>query len=142
MNSSDSSFQRTIEARVLGELHLSHFATELSGCKFEFDGISESGDEIVEVYAGIDTLKPGQRKKIANDILKMVLYEKLIGKSIKKTIVVVDAKIEDSLSYEKHSSWLNRAIEIYGIQVKNANLSDQEREELIATKERQGKKFK
>ncbi len=140
MNNSDSTAQRTIEERILHDLGISHGNIELDGIKFNFDGIS--GDTIYEVYAGIDKLLSGQQHKISQDILKMVLYEKMIKKQISKVLIVIDNKIHDILSYEKHKSWKSRAIIEYGIEVRLVSITPEERLMLEKAKEAQGGKFK
>jgi len=140
MNSSNSAVQRYLEERILNDLGVLHGKIVLDGIKFEFDGMSEG--TIYEVYAGIDRLRSGQQHKISQDILKMVLYEKMVGRPIQKVIIVVDSKIADALSYEKHLSWKNRAIKEYGIEVRLAAITPEERLMLEKAKEDQGGKFK
>lgn len=133
MNSSDSTAQRTLEARILHDLGISHGNIELGGIKFNFDGMS--GDTVFEVYAGIDKLRVGQQQKISQDILKMVLYEKMVSKPITKVLIVIDQKIHDTLSYELHKSWKNRAIIEYGIEVRLVEITPEERLMLEEAKE-------
>ena len=140
MSGSDSKVQRQLEERILHDLGVSHGKVTIDGTKFDFDGISE--DTIYEVYAGIDRLRSGQQQKISQDILKMVLYERMVGRPIAKVLVVVDAKIQDTLSYEKHLSWKNRAIKEYGVEVRLVAITPEERLMLEKAKEDQGGKFK
>lgn len=140
MSGSDSKVQRQLEERILHDLGVSHGKVTIDGTKFDFDGISE--DTIYEVYAGIDRLRSGQQQKISQDVLKMVLYEKMVGRPIKKVIIVVDQRILDVLSYDSHRSWKNRAIIEYGIEVRLATISPKERQLLEEAKEAQGRKFK
>lgn len=140
MSGSDSKVQRQLEVRILHDLGISHGKVVLDGIKFEFDGMS--GDTIYEVYAGIDRLRSGQQQKISQDILKMVLYEKMVGRPIDKVLVVVDERILHTLSYEKHQSWKNRAIKEYGVEVRLVAITPEERLRLEKAKEDQGGKFK
>lgn len=140
MNNSDSNIQRQLEKRILDDLGVSHGKVTIDGTQFDFDGMSE--DTIYEVYAGIDKLRSGQQQKISQDVLKVVLYEKMVGRPIKKVIIVVDQKILDALSYDLHKSWKNRAIIEYGIEVRLASISPKERQLLEEAKEAQGRKFK
>lgn len=140
MNSSNSNVQRQLEKRILDDLGVSHGKVAIDGTQFDFDGMSE--DTIYEVYAGIDRLRSGQQQKISQDVLKMVLYEKMVGRPIVKVLIVVDDKIQDTLSYEKHQSWKNRAIKEYGIEVRLVAITCEERQMLEKAKEEQGGKFK
>lgn len=140
MSGSDSSVQRQLEKRILNDLGVSHGKVTLDGTQFDFDGLSE--DTVYEVYAGIDKLRSGQQQKISQDVLKMVLYENMVCRSIKKVIIVVDQKIHDALSYDLHKSWKNRAIMEYNIEVRLATISPEERRLLEEAKEAQGRKFK
>lgn len=140
MSGSDSKVQRKLEERILNTLGVAHGKVVIGGIKFDFDGF---GDGVVyEIYAGIDRLRSGQQQKISQDILKMVLYEKMVSKPIKKVLVVVDEAIRDTLLYEKHRSWKNRAIVEYGIEVKLISITPDERRILEIAKDEQGSKFK
>jgi len=101
---SDSTPQREVEDFVIKKLGLKQKEKPLviSEVSFEFDGVSDDECTVAEVYAGTGKLKSAQRFKISQDILKMVLYEKLTNKSIKKMIVVVDESIADELNFQKH----------------------------------------
>lgn len=140
MSESDSKVQRQLEERILNDLGVFHGKVVLDGIKFEFDGMSDN--TIYEVYAGIDRLRSGQQQKISQDILKMVLYEKMVSRPIAKVLVVVDEHIQDTLSYEKHQSWKNRAIKEYGVEVRLVAITPEERLRLEKAKEDQGGKFK
>jgi hypothetical protein len=140
MSGSDSKVQRQLEERILASLGISHGKVEINGIKFDFDGLADG--EVYEIYAGIDKLRSGQQQKISQDVLKMVLYEKMVGRPIKKVIIVVDQKIHDTLSHDLHKSWKNRAIIEYGIEVRLVTISPEERRLLEEAKEAQGKKFK
>lgn len=140
MSGSDSTTQRQLEERILKTLGVSHGKVIIDGTRFDFDGF---GDYIVyEIYAGIDRLRSGQQQKISQDVLKMVLYEKMVGKPVRKVIVVVDEAIRDTLLYEKHKSWKNRAIVEYGIEVRLVAITPDERRMLELAKDEQGSKFK
>jgi hypothetical protein len=140
MSGSDSKVQRQLEERILKTLSVSHGKIVIGDTKFDFDGFSDG--VVYEIYAGIDRLRSGQQQKISQDILKMVLYEKMVGKPIKKVFVVVDKAIRDTLLYENHRSWKNRAIVEYGIEVKLIAITPDERRMLEKAKDEQGSKFK
>ena len=140
MSGSNSTVQRQLEERILSTLGISHGKVAINDTSFDFDGLA--GDAVYEIYAGIERLRPGQQQKISQDILKMVLYEKMLGKPVRKVIVVVDKAIANSLSYEKHRSWKNRAIVEYGVEVRVFPISPEDRLMLEKAKEEQGRKFK
>ena len=140
MSGSDSKVQRQLEERILRTLSVSHGKVVIDGTKFDFDGFVDG--VVYEIYAGIDRLRSGQQQKISQDILKMVLYEKMVGKPIKKVLVVVDEAIRDTLLYEKHRSWKNRAIVEYGIEVRLITITPDERRMLEKAKDDQGSKLK
>ncbi|HUX21682.1 MAG TPA: hypothetical protein VMW69_10625 [Spirochaetia bacterium] len=140
MSGSDSKVQRQLEERILGTLGISHGKVVLGGTKFDFDGFANG--EVFEIYAGIEKLRSGQQQKISQDVLKMILYEKMLGTPVKKVIVVIDKEIHDSLSFAEHRSWKNRAIVEYGVEVRFVPISAEERLMLVNAKKEQGEKFK
>ncbi|MCF6271053.1 MAG: hypothetical protein L3J41_15175 [Melioribacteraceae bacterium] len=93
MKDSDSSVQRYIENIVLRKIGLESRKIKVEDVTFNFDGYSERNSIIAEIYSGIKTLKSAQRQKISQDILKMILYEKMVFKIFKKKIVVIDNDI-------------------------------------------------
>jgi hypothetical protein len=144
---SDSLVQRRIEAKVIQGLGLESQAIKVDGVEFQFDGVSASGDRLVEVYAGTGHLKSAQRMKISQDILKLVLFEKLMqaqtpGVTFKKQIAVVDPAIHQELSLQEHRSWKNMAFEAFGVEVILHELGSEDRQALVEAKERQGYRFK
>lgn len=141
MNDSDSSVQREVEEYVLHNKGLKPLeeSLKIDGVEFLFDGYSENA--VAEVYAGLDKLLAGQKRKIAQDILKMVLYEKLSGKKgLLKSIILVDHKIEQILN--EGNSWLSKAIEVYNIKIEVVKLPPEMYRELVKAKNRQGRKFR
>lgn len=64
----------------------------------EPDSYSEEHSIIGEVFAHIDRNKTGPKDKIANDILKIILFEKDRGRSFRKIIVVCDEEQEKTLT--------------------------------------------
>jgi len=102
---------------------------------FEFDFSIEDEKIIGEIYAGIEELKSGQRRKIATDILKMIYYEKLSESKIEKYIILVDDKIKVLL--ENGKSWLSKLIKSYCIILHVVQLDEKLMDELKSAKERQ-----
>ena len=69
-------------------------------CEFEFDLFNEDKKLICEVYAGIDNLNPGSRKKIIADCLKMIYAESILGIRCQKILVFIDENIKKQQALE------------------------------------------
>ena len=78
------------------------------------DFFSESEKIIGEIHSHIGRLKPAQQNKIARDVLKMILYDKIHGSSFQKYIVVCDLEEIKQLSGD---SFLSVAIREYEIKL-------------------------
>lgn len=139
---SDSSVQRNIEEDIAFFKKLIKSKILIEETTIEFDGISDDGNKIYEIYCGIETLKPGQFKKIAADILKMIFFEKLSGRKIEKHIIVVDKRIMDLLDSKKNRNWVSKVIEIYEIKLIYHELNNEQSEKLKNAKMRQSKNMK
>jgi hypothetical protein len=145
-SNSDSTKQREVEEIVLDmiskkySIELEQGIKEIKGFKFQIDVINEEKGFIGEIYAGIDEIKPGQKKKIATDILKLITIEKLLGKQCEKHIFLVSDKIADKLKSDK--SWLSKAVELYQINIELLVLEPEILKDLREAKEKQGSGFK
>jgi len=116
----DSNVQRQIEKIVFD-----HITIQL-GMQFESGvlNVNDSGFQVDffnkeekiygEIYAGIDSLKPGQIRKVGMDILKLLTIEKMIGEQIKKYVAFVDPTIERKF---KSSSWYSKSLDIFEIEI-------------------------
>ena len=89
---------------------------------------------IGEIFAHIGKPKKAQDNKIANDILKMLLLEKITGKQYRKIIVVCDELEEKKL---KGSSVLSESIRQFDIEIMYMQIDDQLRQEILNAQERQ-----
>ena len=89
---------------------------------------------IGEIFAHIGKPKKAQDNKIANDILKMLLFEKVSGKQYKKYIVVCDEMEKKKLS---GSSALSECIRQFGIKILYIQIDEELRHELLTAQERQ-----
>ena len=98
------------------------------------DFYSEPLRIVGEVFAHIGTPKRGQHNKIANDILKMLLLEKMKGHTYRKIIVVCDETEENSLLGK---SSLAECIRQFGIEIKRVVLDDDTRSRILRAQERQ-----
>lgn len=95
-----------------------------------------SGKELVigEIFAHIGEPKKAQGNKIANDILKMILLEKISGKKYRKIIAVCD---ETELKKLKGKSVLSESIRQFGIELLCVDVSDELRLKIVKAQERQ-----
>ena len=89
---------------------------------------------IGEIFAHIGKPKKAQDNKIANDILKMLLLEKIAGKHYRKIIVVCDELEEKKL---KGFSALSESIRQFGLEILYIEIDEQLRQEIINAQERQ-----
>ena len=95
-HASDSAKQREIEREVLAALSLelgvsipSPLPPQLATLKL--DGyVSGPVPVLVEVFAHVGPSKGGQRHKIAHDMTKLLLAEKLLGVPCRELIAVID----------------------------------------------------
>lgn len=98
------------------------------------DFYSKEKGIIGEIFSHIGTPKKAQDNKVANDILKMLLLEKLEGRTYRKILVACD---ENEIKKLKGSSVLAECIRQFGIEVKMIEIDPDLRETLIAAQKRQ-----
>ena len=98
------------------------------------DFYSKADGIIGEIYAHIGKPKKAQDNKIANDILKMLLLEKIEGKIYRKINVVCD---EDEIKKLKGTSVLAKCIRQFDIEVKMIEIETDLRDTLIEAQKRQ-----
>jgi hypothetical protein len=79
--------------------------------KYNVDLCSECGKLYVEVYSGLNVLKPGQNAKIARDVLKLSM---IMDSEADKFIAVIDPKIKAIL---EGNTWLHSAMDKYKVKV-------------------------
>lgn len=136
---SDSSEQRAIEAEVLAafsnELGVSVTSTappQLSMLKL--DGYASGPPPVlVEVFAHVGPSKGGQRHKIAHDMTKLLLAEKLLGVPCRKVIAVIDKAAVSHLS----RGWNHEFAEHFGIEVRVVPGFENRHEAMLAVQARQ-----
>jgi hypothetical protein len=128
----DSSTQQEIEKYLFNKL------PEELGVKFEHnptiylneektvyiepDFYSKEERKVGEIHTHKGRLKPAQRHKVAGDILKMLLLDKVHGTKYKKYIVVCSDEEEKQL---KGSSHLAFTLKTFEIEVKKITLSEE-----------------
>lgn len=98
------------------------------------DFYSRENAIIGEIFSHIGKPKKAQDNKIANDILKMLLLEKLEHKTYRKIIVVCD---EEERMHLEGSSVLSECIHQFGIEIKLIEIDDDLRNILISAQKRQ-----
>lgn len=144
----DSSTQREIEAKIVAKIEKEENFKSVKSVtieyldsdnlkdevKFEFDFYNAKKKIIGEIYAGIDKISPGSRKKVITDCFKMVYAEKLLGCPCDKRLIFIDEKIK---SVFEGQSWAAKAIDSYGIEIKVEGISEEDMEKLRDTKKLQ-----
>lgn len=98
------------------------------------DFYSEEDLVIGEIFAYIGKNKKAQNNKIANDILKMLLLEKVAGKQYRKILVVCD---EDELKKLTGLSSLAESIRQFGVEVMRVEIDKELRKSLLCVQDRQ-----
>ena len=98
------------------------------------DLYSEKERIVGEIFAHIGSLKVGQQHKISQDILKMLLLEKVKGIKYRKMLVIVYDKIEE---YLKGKSFIAESIRKFGIEIKRIDLLDETYNEIVNAQKRQ-----
>ena len=104
------------------------------GVHIEPDFYSETNLVVGEIISHIGKLKAGQHRKLANDILKMLLLEKVTGKQYRKIIAVCDNAAVD---YLKGKSFIAESIKQFDFEIIYAEISAETRNKLLLTQERQ-----
>jgi hypothetical protein len=140
---SDSSVQREIEniVRVELENRLGYqLKTEplevANGIFVEIDAYNEEEKILIEIYAGIDSVKSGQLKKVMTDAYKLNFVEKrLEWKGCKKILCFVDDKVRSYFDSEKN--WYSLSLKEFGIITEIVNLSEVEYVKLKEAKKKQ-----
>jgi hypothetical protein len=140
---SDSSVQREIETIVrekLANKFSCQFNTEPlkidEGIFVEIDAYNEEEKILIEIYAGIDSVKPGQLKKVMTDAYKLNFVEKRLElRGCKKILCFVDDKVRSYFDSEKN--WYSLSLREFGIITEIVNLSEVEYAKLKEAKKKQ-----
>ena len=98
------------------------------------DFYSEEHLIVGEIFAHIGKPKKAQDNKISNDILKMLLLEKVQGKIYRKIIVVCDEAEEKKL---KGMSILAESIRQFEVEILRIEISEEMRKKLVMAQNRQ-----
>ena len=121
-HASDSTEQQTAEGYIFRslsndinvELHPEKLVLP-SGSSVQIDGINEEDKVLCEIYARIGKLKGSQPDKVASDILKMLLVEKLLDGKWKKHYCFASDEAATPL---KGKSWIANAAVEMGIEIR------------------------
>lgn len=98
------------------------------------DLYSEKDRIVGKIFAHIGSLKVGQKHKLSQDILKILLLEKIKGIKYRKVLVIVDDKIEE---YFKGKSFIAESIRQFGIEIKKVDISEKNYKEIMNAQKRQ-----
>lgn len=102
----------------------------------EPDFYSRDAAIVGEIYAHIGRRHSGQNDKIAADILKMLLLEKLEGKRYRKIFAVCDEELYKKIN-NGISSVLAVCFEQFGVEIKMIDIGDEAKDVIVAAQKRQ-----
>jgi hypothetical protein len=77
------------------------------------DGLSMDPLVVVEVYAHRGAMRGSQPRKVASDILKLVMVQRLVYSRARLAIVLNDQVVADQI----HNGWLGTAARDWGVAV-------------------------
>lgn len=105
-----------------------------SGIKMCVDGISRDSRILCEIYSRIGRLKAAQSKKVAADMLKLMLAESALRGSWRKIICLADT---DAAKCFQVRTWLGAAAREFGFEICVINLPADVRAKLLEAQARQ-----
>ena len=135
---SHSSEHCAAEAEILAALE-KQLVVRLDGCpridqEVKLDGFASGPSPIcVEVWAHQGKPKGAQPAKLMKDMCKLLLVEKLLGKTCRKIVAVCD---EDALSFLRNS-WCGRFADEFGIERIVVDVGEPTRDKLRRAQVRQ-----
>lgn len=138
---SDSAVQRDAERAIvdalsaeLGVVLLPAGTLSLSGgVRIQLDARSEDGKFAVEAYARQGTLKGGQLKKIAQDVLKLALLRQEPDYvDVRPIIVFASEEARSSIT-----GWVKRAADVFGVELHVVDIDPDLRATIVATQDQQ-----
>lgn len=138
---SDSSVQRDAESAIIDalstKLGLSLVqggqVTLAGGVKIQLDARSADGRVVVEAYARQGSLKGGQLKKVAQDVLKLAIIRRQPGQEDTRAIVVF-ASPEALASVSK---WVRQAAADFGVELVVVDIDGELRTQILEAQSRQ-----
>jgi hypothetical protein len=99
------------------------------GATVQLDGCNQAERVACEAFARQGEMNPGQKRKLGNDILKLLLVERRLGGAWRKIVVVANPGARASLS---GGSWQSLAVSEFGIEVLYAPLDAALSTEILA----------
>jgi hypothetical protein len=100
----------------------------------EVDGVNTEQRVICEIYCRIGRLLPAQKKKIAADILKLMVTERVLAGRWRKILCFADAGAAGEV---RGRSWLAKAVALEGIEILVLDLPAETRASIVAAQARQ-----
>ncbi len=145
INDSDSEVQRSIEEHIFRRLcelldcntlesNPTIKINEDSNICIVPDFYSENELIIGEIHARMGKMKPAQKHKVSNDLLKMLLLDKVQKKTYRKIIAVCSEREKAVLT---GTSFLAEALREFEVEVILIKLPDHLEKELIEAEKRQ-----
>jgi hypothetical protein len=138
---SDSTEQRLAHKEILSlinqsyKLNLVVNTLYLADISFQIDGYSEEPPILCEIYSRIGPMKVAQHNKIAKDILKMLLIEKMGGKQYRKIIAFADE--EAAQPFIDSESWYSKLKDNFNIEILIVDIPSELKASLINAQKRQ-----
>ena len=138
---SDSHEQRAAEAIVLAQLseHLG-FSVRNGVIRFDdgrqvnVDGVNHEHRYLCEVFCRIGVLQAAQVEKVASDILKLTLVERMLGGQWRKECCFVDERAAGLLSGR---SWVAAAAQAVGVEPVVMKLPSEHHQAVLMAQRRQ-----
>ena len=90
------------------------------GTEFQIDGVDRENRVLCEVFTHVETMKDGQQKKLAKDLLKLLAVEHSLAGSWRKVICVVDEPARDFLCGR---SWIASVVREFHFEVVMVSLA-------------------
>lgn len=141
MHASSSLEQQQIEKHIFqiisDELGADLIANPVVPCgdaTIQPDFYSDEHGIIGEIYAHIGSLKPPQQKKMLADILKMLLLEKMTGRTYRKIIAICDDEVFKAITGK---SWASACFKAFEVEIRNVAIGEAQRMLLTAAQKRQ-----
>lgn len=133
---SDSTLQNEIEKNILDFIKDEfncEFSKRIDNLNYQPDFFNEERKIIGEIYTSAD-LKGSRKHKITADCFKMIAIEKELGGNYKK-YVIVDENVKRSLESEK--GWRKNAMELFGIELRIFNITEEDKQKLKEARQKQ-----
>jgi hypothetical protein len=139
---SDSAVQQEAETAILAAfaeaegLRLAdgpHKVSVEEGVSIQPDAISDDGSVVLEAFARQGKLRPGQHKKVAQDVLKFALLKRQPQWTKARTVIV----FADDVALASVTGWLRAAAESFGIELVSVSIGDELRQRILVAQTKQ-----